>query len=343
MKTCLFCQTSVEDNTTHCPVCGAAIPSDTAYDSPPVPVSPPSKDTPLVNPEEQGQTPTTAAVPAEDAVSNHSDFTKTSEAQQEERSDEPLPSEQSSEPLPVQSEGFPQKAQRPKRLFAAPAKTCRRILSLAIAFVVGIAAGGVIFWLSSYFSKPPAVTTADLESMAEQIAEQYTALIPEQDSKTSSIYIEDHHKPLPSSKTGNTYSYAFMMRKQGDLSKQSYGRLTGIDLNEDGVIDYLTFSFPYSNAVINESSQVFYRVFAALIRKLTPFDPNEIWTEGQNQPNWNMGGTADDSSGNTTSRSVRLASDTCYFSMHHDYAGNLDMIAELHLNPQVMFASAWMY
>ena len=331
MKTCLFCQTPVEDNVSHCPACGAAIPSDFAYSSS-APEDAPAQTPPPV--------PNAASFDKQPAFAEE-DVTKPFVTPPKVDVDN-SPKEQSPEIPPVQTEESTQKPHRFKQLFAALVSYRRRIFALAIAFVVGVAAGAGSFLLISHVQKPPAVTVTSLESMADQIAEQYAALIPEEDSDKYSLYI-DEQETSSSYDSRQSYIYTFIGRQQAVSYEYAYGSFVGSDYNEDGIMDSITFTFPYSSAVNNEESQTFYRVFAALVEKLTPFDPYEIWTPGQAQPNWDLDMQTEDSPDVTSPRSMRLTSDTCYFSMYHEYTGSLDMVVNLHLDPQVMFANAWLY
>lgn len=349
MKTCLFCQTRVEDNVSHCPACGAAIPSDSAYTSPASENPPIQTSTPPA--------PHSEPVPHEDPMLNDVPTTEPVHAPIEEPDADltppaaeepqmPPPEPPAPEPLaqtaPAEPETSVQKPHRFKRFLAALVSYRRRIFALAIAFVVGVAAGGGSFLLISHAQKPPAVTVASLESMADQIAEQYAALIPEEDSDKYSLYI-DEQETSSSYDSRQSYIYTFIGRQQAVSYEYAYGSFVGSDYNEDGIMDSITFTFPYSSAVNNEESQTFYRVFAALVEKLTPFDPYEIWTPGQAQPNWELDMQTEDSPDVTSPRSMRLTSDTCYFSMYHNYTDSLDMVVNLHLDPQVMFANVWLY
>lgn len=331
MKTCLFCQTPVEDNVSHCPACGAAIPSDFAYSSS-APEDAPAQTPPPV--------PNAASFDKQPAFAEE-DVTKPFVTPPKVDVDD-SPNEQSSEIPPAQTEESTQKPHRFKQLFAALVSYRRRIFALAIAFVVGVAAGAGSFLLISHAQKPPAVTVASLESMADQIAEQYAALIPEEDSDKYSLYI-DEQETSSSYDSRQSYIYTFIGRQQAVSYEYAYGSFVGSDYNEDGIMDSITFTFPYSSAVNNEESQTFYRVFAALVEKLTPFDPHQIWAPSEEEPNWDIGKTADDSADTNSRRTIRLTTDSCYLSMYYSYSGNSDMVTNLYLNPQAIFASGWLY
>lgn len=349
MKTCLFCQTRVEDNVSHCPACGAAIPSDSAYTSPASENPPIQTSTPPA--------PHSEPVPHEDPMLNDVPTTEPVHAPIEEPDADltppaaeepqmPPPEPPAPEPLaqtaPAEPETSVQKPHRFKRFLAALAARRRRILALAITFAVGIATGVGSGLLASHLSKPPAVTVDALESMADQIAEQYAVLIPEEDSKTASISIEDLKTSL-SGGIGKTYSYRFILKQQAVSAEMSYGELVGIDYNQDGLMDCITYTFPHSGSPNDEKMQVSHRVFAALVEKLTPFDPHQIWAPSEEEPNWDIGKTADDSADTNSRRTIRLTTDSCYLSMYYSYSGNSDMVTNLYLNPQAIFASGWLY